>query len=144
MHTADLQSAREGVARYCRRNPDANATAMQIIASFFPHQHAIPKNYFELSSKAAEAVDAHVERQVRAREFKVRAFSDFMDGHDMNALRIPRPDAGQYAQAYREQLLWIQILGADGTHRKAALDSLVTNLQMEINGFFIPEPEATQ
>ena len=65
MHTADLQSAREGVARYCRRNPDANATAMQIIASFFPHQHAIPKNYFELSSKAAEAVDAHVERCAR-------------------------------------------------------------------------------
>ena len=70
------------------------------------------------------------------RELKIKAFHDFTFGHDTNALRIPRADAGQYSEAYRFQLFWMGTLGADDTFRRAATYSLLANIKLEDEGHF--------
>lgn len=144
MHSADLIAAREGVASYCRRHPEINANVNQILAQIFPHQHAVPSNYFKLSDKEAEAVDAEIERHVKARELKIRAFHDFLAGEDTNALRLPRPDAGRYTTAARKSLMWAGILGADETFRRAATYSLIANMRLDADGYFDRQEETAQ
>lgn len=136
MILADLEAAREGIARHCGRLPSVNATALQIIASIFPYQHAIPTNYFSLSDAEAERVGAEAERHAKARELKIKAFHDFVYGIDTNALRIPRPDAGRYTRPAQAGLIWAAILGADSVFRRAATYSLIANMRLENGGFF--------
>lgn len=136
MHPSDLAAAREGVASYCRRNPHIGATVNQILAQIFPSQHSIPHGYFNLPDEEAELVDAQIERHVKARDFKVSAFGDFISGHDMGALRIPRPDAGRYTAAFRGELLFMRGASPDPTLQKAAIDSLVANLYLDMHGRF--------
>lgn len=136
MHTADLDAARAAADHVFRNQPGVGASVMGLIAQIFPHQHTVPKDYFTLSGKEAERVDAEIERHVRARELKIKAFHDFTFGHDTNALRIPRADAGQYSEAYRFQLFWMGTLGADDTFRRAATYSLLANIKLEDEGHF--------
>lgn len=136
MHTADLDAARAAADRVFRNQPGASKNVMGLIAQIFPHQHTVPKDYFTLSNKEAEIVDAGIERHVRARELKVKAFHDFIFCLDTNALRIPRADAGQYSDAHRLQLFWMGVLGADDTFRRAATYSLLANIKLEDEGHF--------
>lgn len=136
MHSADLDAARAGVASYCRRLPSVGATANQILSQIFPPQHSFPKDYFKLSDDEAKVVDDEIERHVKAREFKITAFSDFITGHDMGSLRIPRPDAGRYTAAFRSELMFIRGASPDPVFQKAAIESLVTNLYLDMHGQF--------
>ena len=70
MHTADLDAARAAADRVFRNQPGVGASVMGLIAQIFPHQHTVPKDYFTLSGKEAERVDAEIERHVRARELQ--------------------------------------------------------------------------
>ena len=60
MHTADLDAARAAADRVFRNQPGVGASVMGLIAQIFPHQHTGPKDYFTLSSKEAERVNAIV------------------------------------------------------------------------------------
>lgn len=136
MHTADLDVARAAADRVFRNQPGVDKNVMGLIAQIFPHQHTVPKDYFTLSNKEAEIVDAGIERHIRARELKAKAFHDFIFCLDTNALRIPSPDAGPYSNAYRLQLFWMGVLGADDTFRRAATYSLLANIKLEDEGHF--------
>lgn len=136
MHTAYLDAARAAADHAFRNHPSVNKHVMGLIAQIFPRQHTVPKDYFTLSSKDVERVDAEIERHVRARELKIKAFHDFIFCLDTNALRIPRPDAGPYSNAYRLQLFWMGVLGADDTFRRAATYSLLANIKLEDEGHF--------